>query len=248
MNNELTEREFWVKYWESKQDIAVPIPSNFVFHKIIAQIIASKNIKSSIELGGFPGYYTVFLKKYHHLDTTLLDYFVHPPLVDELLAVNQLKREDIHVIETDLFQFNTEKKYDLVLSCGLIEHFKDTEDIIKRHIDLVSDNGKLLITLPNFKSLNGWVQKTFDIENYNKHYIECMNIHLLKRITESLGMKNVKAYYYGGFSLWLENKDQKSSWVKALVKSMWFVGKVMSKIIRTESKYTSPYLVLEAEK
>jgi len=248
MANLLTDRAFWVNYWESKKGLAVQLPVNYLFHKQLADIIQKDKVKTAIELGGFPGYYAVFLKKYFQLDVTLLDYFVHPPVVHELLAKNSLTEKDIHIIETDLFNYTPEKQYDLVLSCGLIEHFNDTADIINRHIAFVKPGGTLFITLPNFKAVNGWFQKNFDRENYDKHNIDSMDPAMLKSICEQAGLKEVKSGYFGRFSVWLENEDQKSAGVRLFKKAVWLAGKVFTKIIPFESKNLSPYIILVAKK
>ena len=91
MSNLLTDRDFWVKYWESKTDLSVVIPENYLFHRQLADIVNKENVKNAIELGGFPGYYAVFLKKYLKLDVTLLDYFVHQPITEQLLKANGCK-------------------------------------------------------------------------------------------------------------------------------------------------------------
>ncbi|RZK55741.1 MAG: methyltransferase domain-containing protein [Pedobacter sp.] len=248
MDNLLTDRDFWVKYWESKTDLSVNIPANYLFHRQLADIVTKQNVKTAIELGGFPGYYAVFLKRYLKLDVTLLDYFVHPPITHQLLQTNGLAKGDIKVIETDLFKYEPENTYDLVLSCGLIEHFLDTEDIIKRHIAFLAPGGTLFITLPNFTAVNGWFQKKFDRENYDKHNIDSMNPALLADICQRAGLKEVKAGYFGGFSVWLENEKQKSIGVRLFKKTVWFAGKVLTKIIPFESKGLSPYIVLTAKK
>ncbi|MFN0291681.1 class I SAM-dependent methyltransferase [Pedobacter helvus] len=248
MANLLTDRDFWVKYWESKTDLSVVIPENYLFHRQLADIIAKNSVQTAIELGGFPGYYAVFLKKYLKLDVTLLDYFVHEPITHQLLETNGLTKDDIHIIETDLFNYQPEKQYDLVLSCGLIEHFNDTTDIINRHIQFLKPGGTLFITLPNFKALNGWFQKNFDKENYDKHNIDCMDPILLKHIVEKAGLKVSQARYFGKFSIWLENEKEKSAGVKLFKKATWFVGKVFTKIFPFDSKQLSPYIVIEAKK
>jgi SAM-dependent methyltransferase len=248
MGNLLTDRQFWVNYWESKTGLSVSIPENYLFHKELAGIIAGQEVKTAIELGGFPGYYAVFLKKYFKLDVTLLDYFVHPPVTSSLLEANQLNEKDIHIIETDLFNYMPEKQYDLVLSCGLIEHFNDTADIINRHINFVKPGGTLFITLPNFKALNGWFQKNFDKENYDKHNIDCMDPKLLENICKQAGLQVVQSKYFGHFSLWLENEQQKPAGVRLLKKSMWLAGKIFTKVFPFNSKQLSPYIILEARK
>jgi SAM-dependent methyltransferase len=248
MDNLLTDRQFWVNYWERKTGLSVSIPPNYLFHKELASIINTQNVKTAIELGGFPGYYAVFLKKYFKLDVTLLDYFVHQPVTNSLLAANGLKESDINIIETDLFNPAVTKQYDLVLSCGLIEHFNDTADIIQRHINFVRPGGTLFITLPNFKALNGWFQRSFDRDNYDKHNIGCMDPELLAEICSHAGLKVVQSKYFGYFSLWLENEKQKPAGVRIFKKVVWLTGKVFTKIFPFNSKQLSPYIILEARR
>ena len=248
MENQLTDRTFWTNYWESKPDLAISIDKNYLFHQQLEQIIKKNNIQTAIELGGFPGYYSIYLRKYLGVRTTLFDYFIHPEILKKVLTKNGLNEDDITVIEADLFQYKPIEKYDLVLSCGLIEHFKDTKDIIERHLEFLKPEGTLFITLPNFRGVNGWVQKTFDRDNYLKHNIDCMDPEYLKKIMEDIGLEVVRASYLGKYSVWLENKDQKSMLTKAFIKFIWFIGKVATTIIPFESKVLSPYIILEAKK
>ncbi|MET3112884.1 SAM-dependent methyltransferase [Pedobacter sp. CG_S7] len=248
MDNQLTDRAFWVNYWESKTGLSVNIPANYLFHQQLQQIIVKNKVQTAIELGGFPGYYAVFLKKYFKLDVTLLDYFVHRPITNKLLEVNGLQESDIHIVETDLFKYALEIQYDLVLSCGLIEHFHDTADIINRHIAFVKPGGTLFITLPNFKALNGWFQKKYDKANYDKHNIDCMDPALLANICEKAGLEVQQSRYFGNFSLWLENEQEKPKAVRALKKSLWLAGKLFTKVFPFNSKQLSPYIIVEAIK
>jgi SAM-dependent methyltransferase len=248
MENNLTDRAFWKSFWESRKNLIFQLKPDYVFGNILAKLIADNGIKNAIELGGFPGYYSIYLKKYQNLDTTLFDYYVHDGLVKELLAVNGLKDGDIHIIEADLFNYKPEKLYDMVLSFGLIEHFSDTASIIETHLQFLNPGGVLFITLPNFTGVNGWVQRKFDIENYNKHYIDCMNPVFLADNCKKLGLKNVESYYHGKFTVWLENKSEQSALAKGIVKAIWIAGKVFTKIVPVESKALSPYIVLKATK
>jgi 2-polyprenyl-3-methyl-5-hydroxy-6-metoxy-1,4-benzoquinol methylase len=136
----------------------------------------------------------------------------------------------------------------MVLSFGLIEHFNDTKTIIETHLQFLKPGGVLFITLPNFKGVNGWVQRNFDRGNYDKHNIDSMNPELLADHCRTLGLTEIEAYYHGRFSTWLENRSQQSGGVKALVKTIWLAGKVLTKIIPFESKALSPYIVVKAVK
>ena len=246
MKNNLTDRSFWKAFWESKKDLIFYIKPDYVFGDILAKLIKENGIKSAVELGGFPGYYSIYLKKYEHLDTTLFDYYVHEGLVKQLLAKNGLQDGDIKIIEADLFNYTPAEKYDMVLSFGLIEHFSDTKAIINTHLQFLKPGGTLFITLPNFTGVNGWVQRKFDLDNYNKHYIDCMNPVFLAESCKQLGLKNIESYYHGKYTVWLENREQKSGIVKALVKGIWTGIKVASKLTSKQSKALSPYIVVKA--
>lgn len=248
MEQNLTDRVFWKSFWESRIGLIFYIKPNYVFGDILAKLIAEKDMKTAIELGGFPGYYTIYLKKYLGLETTLFDYFIHDGLISQLLDKNGLKTADINIIEADLFEYKTKKLYDVVLSFGLIEHFNDTKAIIETHLQFLKPGGVLFITLPNFKSINGWVQRKFDRENYDKHNIKSMDPKLLVEYCRQLGLTEVESYYHGKFTVWLENKAGQSSFAKALVKAIWAAGKVFTKIIPLESKALSPYIVVKAVK
>jgi len=246
MSNELTDRKFWANYWESKTGLAFRVPENYTFHQLFKKLLADQSIKSAIELGGFPGYYAIFLKKYFGLNTSLFDFYVHEPILKEVLEANELTQQDVKVIEGDLYKYEPQEQYDLVLSCGLIEHFNDTKDIIARHLTFLKPGGTLFITLPNFTGVNGWVQRTYDMDNYNKHNISSMNPTLLADHCKQLGLKNVEAYYYGHFSIWLENMKQQSGLTKGFLKALWLAGKVFTKVVPVESKALSPYIVVKA--
>jgi len=248
MEQNLTDRSFWKSFWESRKGLIFAIKPNYIFGDILTKLIAEKNIKNAIELGGFPGYYATYLKKYQHLDTTLFDYFIDEGLINKLLQANGLNPGDVRVIEADLFDYQPRMLYDMVLSFGLVEHFADTKAIIETHLRFLKPGGVLFITLPNFKSINGWVQRNFDRDNYDKHNIDSMDPQLLAGYCRALGLVEVESYYHGKFSVWLENKAGQSALTKALVKSIWIAGKITTRIIPVESKAFSPYIVVKAVK
>jgi SAM-dependent methyltransferase len=248
MDTKLTDRNFWVNFWESKEDLIFDVKANYVFGERLKEIAIENTYQTAIELGGFPGYYSVFLKKHLGLNVTLFDYFVHHELIDKLLIHNDLETSDIKVIEADLFTYPAEAEFDFVTSFGLIEHFADTRNIIELHLNFLKPGGTLFITLPNFCGINGWVQRKFDLENYSKHHIQSMDLALLHHTAQQLGLKNIKTSYFGGFTIWLENRKNQSLLVNTFIKAIWISGKVFTKVFPFESKALSPYIILEAKK
>lgn len=248
MNNELTSRQFWLDYWESKEGLVFEVPNNYPFVGLLEKLVKQNNSKTLLEIGGFPGYFSVWAKRHLQLNATLLDFVVHTKILNELETANNLKTGSIEVIEVDLFNYTPQKKYDLVVSNGLIEHFFDTKNIIQKHVEQLNSGGILLITLPNFKSLNGWFQKTFDLENYEKHNINCMDLDLLHNACQGLGLTEIQTRYDGKFMLWFERENDKPLWVRLLKKVIWLPLKVFFKIIPLDTKAFSPYIIVTAKK
>jgi SAM-dependent methyltransferase len=248
MNNAITDRQFWKHYWTSRPGIVMPIHRSYVFHRLLGSIVSGNSIKTAVEVGGFPGYYAVFLTKYLNVRSTLLDYFVDVDIVTKVLERNGLRAGDVDVIEADLFTYESNKQYDLVLSCGLIEHFEDTEDVVRRHVQLLRNGGTLFVSLPNFTGLNGWVQRTFDVSNYEKHNIKSMNPAELIEICRRLGLQNISCKYYGKFTVWLESALEKPTAIRWFVNVLWFAGKAFTTVVPFDSKALSPYIVLTARK
>jgi hypothetical protein len=244
----LTDKAFWIHYWEQKTDIFQKIKPNYIFHDIFNGIVEGNKIENAIEIGGFPGFFAIFLNKYYYIKPTIIDLVIHKPIIEKLLSVNGLNENTVETIEADLFEYRVDKKYNLVFSNGFIEHFDDTKMIISKHVEFLTDQGILCIILPNFKSLNGWFQKTFDKENYDKHNIACMDIEFLQKTCESLGLKKCNVSYYQFFSIWLEEKGQQNYLARFLRIICFYPLKIVVKLFRLKSKLLSPYIIIIAQK
>lgn len=246
--NTLTDKAFWEKYWDNKSDLAISIPQDFLFGDILSSIIGKFKINSAIELGGFPGYYAVYIKKYFGIKSSLLDYYIHKPLVNKLLEVNNLSTDSIEIIETDLFQYPINESYDLVYSFGLIEHFEDPKPVLQKHVDLLQKGKILYLTLPNFRGINGWIQKTLDPENLAKHNLKTMDISLLNQYMQDLGMEVQECRYIGKFTVWLEDEKNKSLLTRIVKGLVWWLGKIITRPFPLNSRVFSPYISLMAIK
>ena len=44
MANLLTDRAFWVNYWESKKGLAVQLPENYLFHRQLTEIVEENQV------------------------------------------------------------------------------------------------------------------------------------------------------------------------------------------------------------
>ncbi|MFM1913486.1 MAG: hypothetical protein RIR51_1329 [Bacteroidota bacterium] len=249
MNEQLTNKDFWKNYWNNKTDLIFKIPAKFPFLKELEDIIQKNSTKKLLEIGGFPGYYSIWIKKNLGVDSTLLDFIIIPEITKSLEEKNELV-DSVELLEVDLFNESNQamENYDLVFSNGLIEHFENTKDIIQRHLNYLKVGGDLLITIPNFRGYNGLIQLIFDKENLNKHYLPCMDIQYLKNTCEDLKLSNIEVEYNGEFTIWLEDQKNKPIWKKMMRFILWLPFKIIFKFVPTKGKFFSPYIIIKAKK
>ena len=245
----LTDKVLWQAHWEAKKaELLQPVPGDIDMHQVFRKFLQDHPAKTALELGGFPGRYSIFLKKYLGIEATFLDYQVNLPFFKKILEVNGLAENDITIIDADLFDYTPAKQYDLVYSLGFIEHFRDVREVIKHHIPFMKTGGSLFIMVPNLRGINGWVQKRIDRPVYDIHNIDCMDVQLLKNTCIELGLKNVEGRYDSGFGIWLFSPEKKSLFVKGFVKALAFAGKVFTRIFPMENKLLSSCIIITAVK
>ena len=132
-----------------------------------------------------------------------------------------------------------------MFSHGFIEHFQDTTDVIARHVRLLSDSGRLLIVLPNFRGINGGIQWLFDRQNLKAHHLQSMDVKFLRRIAEELGLKEVKVEYTRKPVVWLEPKP---CLVNRIFRLPVRLLSYALKLFPVKGRLLSPYILLTARK
>jgi len=236
MNN-LTTKNDWAENWKNFKSSKVP--SKMFFTKYIPKEVMGKD--NFIEIGGFPGTFCVYFNQQFNLNVTLLDFYINKSVIEQLEDINHLQRGTIHCIESDFFDFKSEQQYDVVFSSGFIEHFKDTKDVIDRHIELLSEKGVLLILLPNFRGLNGWLNKIFNKSGYEAHNINSMRLKFLRQIMRETVLQDIKVQYCSKPMLWLSAKNK---FMRATVK--W--GGHLLKLFPIPSRLLSSFIVISGVK
>ncbi len=236
--NSFTDKAHWEEYWQNYTH--GNLPEKVVFSSFVPRL---REGKSFIEIGGFPGSHAAYFYRQGVRDVSILDFYIDREIVRKLEEANGLPADTIQCVESDFFAFTTEKRYDIVFSCGFIEHFEDTEEVIQRHVELLSEKGQLLILLPNFLGLNGKVQQWFDKANLDAHNLASMDIPRLKGIMRQTGLRDISVDYIGKPMVWLEPKPEnqrKRRWVKLLSYTI--------KLFPVKGKFLSPYIAIYARK
>lgn len=245
-NSRLTTEETWQKHWQSKKNNQF-ISDNYCFHDYIRHLV--KKIQpdgTCIELGGFPGKFSIFFKKYCGLNPTLLDFYIDEIILRDLIEFNGLRLDDIKHIQADLFLHVPVERYDLVCSFGLIEHFTDIKEVINSHLKYMKPGALLIIALPNFRGVNGLLQRLFDPTNLAIHNLEIMSPFLLKNALMDIGMVDIQAVYYPTTAVWLENLDQRGIFVNVLVRILSRIVNFSGSIFGSQNKILSDSIFVSA--
>jgi 2-polyprenyl-3-methyl-5-hydroxy-6-metoxy-1,4-benzoquinol methylase len=108
------------------------------------------------------------------------------------------------------FQKNYYEFFDLVYSFGFIEHFTDTYNVLRAHLDLLESGGILIVTVPNFSKRSFYRGRMYRIMNRSDnlehlestHNTAVMEIDYLKNYLEMFkDLKILKIGYVGPVSL-----------------------------------------------
>ena len=107
-------------------------------------------------------------------------------------------------VRGDAFTHSFSRRFDLVCSFGLIEHFGDWPTLLRRHAELVAANGWLLVSTPNFR---GFVQRVLhvwlDRRNFEEHNVEAMVPSRWAEVIQPLGFDVVNCGFLGPFDFWV---------------------------------------------
>ena len=237
------------EYWThpSHQMRFVIATHNDQERKFIEKWIPQGEGKTAFEIGCVPGRYLACLgeKKYHLNGIDII-----PAGIDK--TKNWLIKSGYSVgnlICGSFDEFPTMPEYDLVCSFGFIEHYEQYLSVISRHLGLVKPGGMVLITTPNYQGL---VQRKLhywlDHENLMRHNINSMHPALWSSYVIEQGFEVHYANYFGYFTFWVEEADQRSALKKEIVQAIKRTLPITSRLFPTDSKAFAPYCGLVAIK
>lgn len=131
-------------------------------YKIIDNLKESINIdkiKTVLEVGCFEGSMTQLLNNY------AFDIDVIEPSTD---CINKVKEKfpKIQFINTLLNDYNTDKKYDLIIISHTLEHIEDQVAALKKANSLLNKDGYLYVIVPNGTSISRLIANELGVIEY----------------------------------------------------------------------------------
>jgi SAM-dependent methyltransferase len=194
----LTDAAFWQNYW-GRFSLPDAIDESRSFDRGLARGLREllRGSKGEVlEIGCAPGRWLAFLSRELKLGVSGIEYTADGAAATrrnlELLGV---KNADIR--EADFLTATPSPKYDIVVSFGFVEHFTDVEAVISRHAAWARPGALLIIGVPNFRGVHGWLQKGLDPEVLAHHNLSIMDADRLAELGPASGLATESVEYLG---------------------------------------------------
>lgn len=228
----LTEAEFWDKYWE---DCRLPseVDQKFSFDRCLAAGLKQHLHATQgrvLEIGCAPGKWLAFMAKVFGLEPAGIEYSIAGMLATKR-NFELLNLVADGIVTGDFFELEPRDEYDVVMSFGFIEHFENPEDVVARHLDWVRPGGKLVLGVPNFNGVYKPLQRMLKPEILEKHNLTMMNIKWFDELASQFNMKALHIGFLGSFEPALPVSDRgvrniRQLLVKMLLRVAHFVRKL----------------------
>ena len=196
----LTEKVFWDDCWKNL-NLPCVVDRDFTFDRCLAESLQAHIpalTGKTLEIGCAPGKWMAFMAREFGVTPSGIDYSeVGASSTFENLRM--LGIEPGEVLVGDFFKIEPTMSYDLVMSLGFIEHFSDVEDVVRRHLLWLKPGGVLVLGIPNFQGVHGFLQKLLDEDVLRKHNTEIMNRKFFEQLAHKNNLEPLFNSYIGSF-------------------------------------------------
>ena len=204
--------------------------------------------KRAIEIGSAPGHFGVKLYRKFGCEPFGLEYTEAGARVNRDTFI-KAGIDPGNVFHNDFFdtEFHSAHRasFDVVLSCGFIEHFPDPRAVVDRHIALLKDAGFLIITVPRLRGLNYFLAKLVAPRLIQIHNLEIMSVSAFASLFDAEILTPLWCGLVGGIGIEMVTSHSENRVLR-------LAGSVVQKLFnlllrispfRIESRVTSPHLV-----
>jgi 2-polyprenyl-3-methyl-5-hydroxy-6-metoxy-1,4-benzoquinol methylase len=209
---EITSKSYWEGYYKAASEDQATIEKICSFYDYFWDLLVkscSSKPSTVLEIGAFPGRYLAYFSSRYNLHPTGIDF--NP---DQEKIARSMSAMGINQYEYEICNFLThkpEKQYDVVFSNGFIEHFKNYDEVLDKHVAYLKPGGSLMIMIPNkryFRQVYGYL---VDYENLKAHNLECMHLDVFREFARRNSLSVKYLSYFGGFGF---KVHQPLSWIQ----------------------------------
>jgi 2-polyprenyl-3-methyl-5-hydroxy-6-metoxy-1,4-benzoquinol methylase len=231
----LTERDYWQSLYEANPRLPSTAPQAPQSQGTIARLLCRiGRIDSLSAIYPDHQFWNVILPKYLTRSTTARVIEIGSAPGDNLIEINRRfgfepfgveytptgaeeSRQTLtaagfpdHVFECDAFsdEFQQHHKgaFDVVISMGFIEHFKDVESVIRHHVNLLAPGGTLIIRIPRLRGINYLLAHLIDPTCLPLHNLTIMTRQHYRELFRNVSLKQLFLDYQGSLHLTIVDK------------------------------------------
>lgn len=201
--NEKTELTHWEAAWAARPRLSFPSGIDVGTRNVLRLLNSYLRPNSRyLEIGCAPGKILSWVGREIDAPVCGLDYSPTGTETARWLCGGLDVEADIRCEDANQTSF-PERSFDLVFSCGLIEHFEDPAPMVAAHVALLAPRGIALIAVPNYSGIYLRLQKWCDPKNLEIHNLRIMNEESMRALAPALHDVVVRSFRCGRFSPWL---------------------------------------------
>lgn len=161
-------------------------------------VLKDAGAKTLMEIGCAASGWLPYFRKRYGYRVSGLDYSeTGCAMARENMRLLGLEYEEI--ICADMFAWEPGKKYDIILSFGVIEHFNSQDELIKTMVAHLNEGGILITVVPNLRGMMGFISRTLFPEVHKIHKV--LSREDLIGLNAGAGLREIRTDYAGVFSL-----------------------------------------------
>ncbi|UCE78170.1 MAG: class I SAM-dependent methyltransferase [Nitrospiraceae bacterium] len=252
-NSELAEKGYWEGRWARVRLPAEVVreASSFLTMELIDifdAYLPKKEGISIMEIGGAPGQFLAFFAKDFRYAPYAIDYSeIGCTKLRENFDLLKIKAA---VYNRDLFtgDLSDLPRFDIVYSLGFIEHYQDLDLVVSKHLELLKEDGILMIGVPNYSGISGPVLRRLAPEMMSKHNPAAMDQNAWGTFEKKFRLRTIFKGYVGGFEpryfKRCENRTIANQMLRLFFKLLRFAITDRARFLRRyNSKMWSAYLL-----
>ncbi len=181
---------------------------------------------SCLEIGVVPGSYLLWFATEFGYRPTGIDFSRDVYHVREAFEERGIHGE---FYCDDFLNMDVWRRFDVVFSCGFVEHFTDHADVVRRHWEYVKPGGFLVVTVPVWSPFQRWIRNVmYTPAKYEEvtraHVLEVMRLDALRDDFEGLDQCQViTAKHIMEMKVWFKRRSpgvrQDRTWVFPLIRT-----------------------------
>lgn len=92
-------------------------------------------------------------------------------------------------------------RFDVVWSAGVVEHFRNPEDVVRCHLEILKPGGTLIVPIPNFRGIGYPLYSRFDPDLLSIHNLDIMERQRFGALFGGLPLETMHCGHVGTLSL-----------------------------------------------